>query len=114
MLMFSCRIVSAEIFVVCRDFLAPKHIDPKFLDPKYVFKDLSSSLAAVDKGSQSNNAHSNVFMPEKKRRHRDGYAEGDYTLHKTMSAGDFIRCPDPVTFLGGVNRIVFQSEEEKE
>ena len=53
-------------------------------------------------------------MPEKKRRQREGYAEGDYTLHKIMSAGDFIRCPDPVAFLGSVNRITFQSDEEKE
>ncbi|EJD03897.1 FtsJ-domain-containing protein [Fomitiporia mediterranea MF3/22] len=110
----SSRNVSAEIFVVCRDFYAPKHIDPKFLDPKYAFKELTSSALSTDKGATSINAHANVFMPEKKRRHRDGYAEGDYTLHKSMTAAEFIKCPDPVSFLGSVNRIVFQSEEEKQ
>lgn len=59
------------------------------------------------------NAHANVFMPEKKRRQRDGYAEGDYTLHNTASAREFVSCSDPVAFLGTVNRIAFRTEEEK-
>lgn len=104
--------MSAEIFVVCRDFLAPKHIDPKFLDPRHVFKDVAT--AEVDKGSSANNAQANVFQPEKTRRHRDGYAEGDYTLFKTLPASDFIRGADPVVVLGTGNRIVFNTEEEKE
>ena len=106
--------MSAEIFVVCREFLAPKHIDPKFLDPKHVFKDLSSSAASGhDKGSSANNAHENVFMPEKKRRKRDGYDDGDYTLFRKVDAGEFIRSSEPVNVLGLANKIVFGSEEEK-
>ncbi len=66
------RNVSAEIFVVCREFLAPKAIDSKFLDPKYVFKDLEASVS-LEKGVTVNNAQANVFQPEKKRRHREGY-----------------------------------------
>lgn len=110
----SSRNVSAEIFVVCRDFLAPKHIDPKFLDPKHVFKDLSASAASgLDKGSSANNAHQNVFMPEKKRRKRDGYDDGDYTLFRQVPVGDFVRSTEPISVLGLANRIVFKSEEEK-
>ncbi|KAH9937153.1 Spb1 C-terminal domain-containing protein [Fomitopsis serialis] len=111
----SSRIVSAEIFVVCRDFLAPKHIDPKFFEPKHVFKDLSAaSPEDGDKVTSSKNHQTNVFQPEKKRRHRDGYDEGDYILFKKSGAADFIRCPDAIAFLGTVNKITFGTEEEKE
>jgi AdoMet-dependent rRNA methyltransferase SPB1 len=107
------RNVSAEIFVVCRDFLAPKHIDPKFLDPKDVFKDLGAS-ASTDKGTSANNAQANVFQPEKKRRKRDGYDDGDYTLFKKLSAAEFVRNPDPISLLGAANKIIFVTEEEQE
>ncbi|KAG1826047.1 Spb1 C-terminal domain-containing protein [Suillus subaureus] len=111
----SSRNVSAEIFVVCRDFLAPKHIDPKFLDPKHVFKDLSTTIASgTDKGTSANNAQANVFQPEKKRRKRDGYDDGDYLLFKKASAADFIRSVDPIAVLGLVNKITFELPEEKE
>lgn len=99
---------------MCRDFLAPKFIDPKFLDPKHAFKELTPSAIGADKGTVSAHAHANVFMPEKKRRQRDGYTEGDYTLHKTSFASEFVRCPDPVAFLGSTNCIIFKTEEEKE
>lgn len=111
--MLSYRNVSAEIFVVCRDFLSPKFIDPKFLDPKHVFKDLTAS-ATADKGSNANNAQANVFQPEKKRRHRDGYGDGDYTLFKETPAAEFIREADPIALLGTCNKIGFRTEEEKE
>ncbi|KAK1232715.1 AdoMet-dependent rRNA methyltransferase spb1 [Marasmius sp. AFHP31] len=111
----SSRNVSAEIFVVCRDFLAPKYIDPKFLDPKHVFKDLAASIpAGDDKPAVSHNAQANVFQPEKKRRARDGYEDGDYTLFKTIPASDYIKGTDPVAILGSYNKIAFNTEEEKE
>ncbi|KZT75162.1 hypothetical protein DAEQUDRAFT_748241 [Daedalea quercina L-15889] len=111
----SSRNVSAEIFVVCRDFLAPKHIDPKFFDPKHVFKDLSASLPEEgDKGMSSKNYQANVFQPEKKRRNRDGYDDGDYILFKKAGAAEFIRCQDPIAFLGSINKFTFDTEEEKE
>ena len=108
------RNVSAEIFVVCRDFLAPKHIDPKFLDPRHVFKDISASTTGADKDPTAIHAQANVFQPEKKRRQRDGYADGDYTLFKTIPAQDFLRAADPIALLGTANKIVFETEEERE
>ena len=104
------RNVSAEIFVVCREFLAPKAIDPKFLDPKHVFKDLEAS-APLDKGVAD--AQANVFQPDKKRRHRGGYADNDYTLFKQIGVEEFIRSSDPIAILGAVNKINFTTEEEK-
>ncbi|CAE6473359.1 unnamed protein product [Rhizoctonia solani] len=112
----SSRNVSAEIFVVCQGYLAPQHIDPKFLDPKHVFKDVTalpavSSTLTAQPGSK---AHNNVFQPEKKRRARDGYADGDYTLFHAVGASEFVRSHDPVTVLGSSNQITFKTDEEKE
>lgn len=85
------------------------------MDPKHVFKDLSATTSSgTDKGSSANNAQANVFQPEKKRRKRDGYDEGDYTLFKKISVGDFMRNSDPIMLLGTANRIVFETDEEKQ
>jgi len=106
--------VSAEIFVVCRDFLAPKYIDPKFLDPKHVFKELSGSgPSSIDKPMIAPNAEANVFQPQKKRRKRDGYEDGDYTLFKAITASAFVNGSDPISVLGTVNKISFETDEEK-
>lgn len=55
-----------------------------------------------------------MFQPEKKRRKRDGYDDGDYTLFKKISVADFVKHPDPISLLGTVNKIAFETEEEKE
>ncbi|KAJ2162731.1 AdoMet-dependent rRNA methyltransferase spb1 [Coemansia sp. RSA 552] len=103
----SSRNVSAEIFVVCQDYLAPKKIDPRFLDAKYVFEDLLLNKA------QTSTA---IFAPElkKKRRHREGYEDGDYTQHKRIDAMEFLKSRDPAGTLGGANEMVFDSDEARE
>lgn len=95
----SSRNVSAEIFVVCRGYKAPKKIDPRFLDPKSVFAELS--------GATPNN-EAKVFNPEVKKRKRDGYDEGDYILYKEITASEFIQTMDPIAILGGYNKLTFQ------
>ena len=57
----------------------------------------------------------NVFLPAKKRKQREGYADGDYTLFKSAPASEFIysRSVDPVTFLGSYNKIDFVTEDER-
>ncbi|KAK2766982.1 AdoMet-dependent rRNA methyltransferase spb1 [Arachnomyces sp. PD_36] len=94
----SSRNVSAEIFVVCRGFKAPKRMDPRFLDPKYVF-------AEVQEPTPNNEAK--VFNPEKKKRKRDGYEEGDYLQHKEAPVSEFINTTDPIAMLGSLNRLSF-------
>lgn len=94
----SSRNVSAEIFVVCLGYKAPKRVDPRFLDPRSVFAELS--------GVQSNN-EAKVYNPEVKKRKRDGYEEGDYTLYKEVPASEFIQTMDPIAILGTCNKLTF-------
>ena len=95
----SSRNVSAEIFVVCRGYKAPKKIDPRFLDPRSVFEELA--------GATPNN-EAKVYNPEVKKRKRDGYDEGDYTLYKETTASDFIQTTDPIAILGQYNKLTFK------
>ena len=95
----SSRNVSAEIFVVCQGFKAPKRIDPKFLDPRSVFAELSDPTP---------NNEAKVFNPEVKKRKRDGYEEGNYTQFKEVPASEFIQTTDPIAILGSLNRLSFE------
>lgn len=97
----SSRNVSAEIFVVCQGFKAPKRIDPKFLDPRSVFAELSDPTP---------NNEAKVFNPEKKKRKREGYEEGDYVQFKEAPASDFIQTADPIAILGSLNQLTFKHE----
>ncbi|KAK9315251.1 Spb1 C-terminal domain-containing protein [Lipomyces starkeyi] len=96
------RNVSAEIFVMCRGFKAPKRIDPKFLDPRAVFEDLTDPTP---------NYEAKVFNPEKKKRKRDGYEEGNYTQFKSMSVLDFVKGNDPIASLGSMSEFKFETPE---
>ncbi|KAK4226897.1 putative adoMet-dependent rRNA methyltransferase [Podospora fimiseda] len=95
----SSRNVSAEIFVVCLGFKAPKRIDPRLLDPRSVFEDVADPTP---------NNEAKVYNPEIKKRKRDGYEEGDYTQHKEISASEFIQTTDPIAILGQYNRLSFK------
>jgi len=94
----SSRNVSAEIFVVCRGYKAPKKIDPKFLDPRTVFEELPDAAP---------NNEAKVFQPEKKKRQRGGYEEGDYLQFKEAPINEFIEATDPIQLLGLLNKFSF-------
>ncbi|TKA29174.1 hypothetical protein B0A50_03684 [Salinomyces thailandicus] len=98
----SSRNVSAETFYVCRGFKAPKHLDSRFLDPKYAFAEVED--AAV-------NNEAKVFNPEKKKRKREGYDEGDWTQFHEAPASEFIQTQDPIKMLGSLNRLHFRQED---
>ncbi|KAK0752507.1 Spb1 C-terminal domain-containing protein [Schizothecium vesticola] len=95
----SSRNVSAEIFVVCRGFKAPKKIDPRLLDPRSVFEDLADPTP---------NNEAKVYNPEIKKRKRDGYEEGDYIQFKEIPASEFIHTIDPIAILGQYNKLTFE------
>lgn len=93
----SSRNVSAEIFVVCQGYKAPKKIDPRLLDPKEVFEEVGIVKA---------NNEAKVFHPERKTRKREGYEEGDYLLYKEMPLLEFVKNEEPINTLGSINRLV--------
>ncbi|AOW03820.1 AdoMet-dependent rRNA methyltransferase SPB1 [Yarrowia lipolytica] len=101
----SSRNVSAEIFVVCLKFKAPKKIDPRLLDAKYVFEEVSQG---------NNNNEAKVFNPEVKRRKREGYEEGEYLQHKRLSILDFITDSTPIDNLGETNEMTWTPRSIKE
>lgn len=99
------RDVSAEIFVVCTGFKAPKKIDPKLLDSKYVFEELQDSAT---------NYNAKIFNPEKHTRKRDGYNDDDQLQFKRITASEFIKHADPIQCLGANNEIILDFKEEPE
>lgn len=101
----SSRNVSAEIFVVCLKFKAPKKIDPRLLDAKYVFEEVAQG---------GNNNEAKVFNPEVKRRKREGYEEGEYLQHKRLSILDFITDSTPIDNLGETNEMTWEVRGIKE
>lgn len=101
----SSRDVSAEIFVVCSGYLAPKKIDPRLFDPKSVFEE-------VEENEQP--ASVNIFKPEKRSRQRNGYEDGVTVIFKKSSLADFIRSTDPMQFLSIYNQITVDDGESNE
>lgn len=101
----SSRNVSAETFYVCRGYKAPKNLDPRFLDTNYAFAEVKEKAA---------NLEAKVFNPEKKKRKRDGYEEGDWTQFHEVSVTDFIESEDPIQLLGSMNRLHFREENNKD
>ncbi|CAO2651805.1 Nn.00g000880.m01.CDS01 [Neocucurbitaria sp. VM-36] len=97
----SSRNVSAEIFVVCRGYKAPKNLDPKFLDARSVFAELADPTP---------NNEAKVFNPEKKKRKREGYEEGDWTQFKEVPVSEFIQTTDPIAMLGSLNKLSFEQK----
>jgi AdoMet-dependent rRNA methyltransferase SPB1 len=109
------RNVSAEIFVVCRGYLAPKKIDPRLLDPKFAFRevdDLKDVETDQKKLKSKQGAVLNDLMhPEKRKRHRDGYEDEDYTLYKEADVGEFIKSDDFLAILARSSAISFGDDE---
>lgn len=99
------RNVSAEIFVVCKGFKAPKKLDPRLLELKEVFEEVSTGKA---------NNEAKIFNPEKHTRKRQGYEEGDYLLYKEMPILEFIKDEEPINTLGGLNKLLVPSKDDDE
>ncbi|TPX30516.1 hypothetical protein SmJEL517_g05935 [Synchytrium microbalum] len=114
----SSRNVSAEIFVVCRDYLAPKKVDPKLLDARFVFQegeigeDGEHEEDAKKKKEKQGALLNDLLHPEKKKRHREGYADGDYTLHHVEKVSTFIHDRDYVAVLSRAHTLDFEADDD--
>uniref|UniRef100_A0A6B2KXI7 Putative rRNA methyltransferase n=1 Tax=Arcella intermedia TaxID=1963864 RepID=A0A6B2KXI7_9EUKA len=96
------RNTSAEIFVVCEDYLNPKKIDPKLLDPRSVFKSLEAPAATP-----------NLFSKKKPKPNRGGYDTNSMILFKRCSVLKFIHAEEPIKILAEYNSIDFQVDDEE-
>lgn len=78
------RSESAEIFIVCQNFLAPNKIDPKFFDPTYVF-------AEIKENEQKITANELLKASTKaKKAKAEGYEDGKILLYNKLNASEFI------------------------
>merc|ERR1712166_1190415 len=90
----SSRNVSAEIFVVCQGYKAPKKIDPKFFDPLHIFKDIQTG------------PKEDVLTRKKEGKNREGYdPEMGVGLHRSVSVQQFVESDEPTQLLTVYNRI---------
>lgn len=92
---------SAEIFVVCQNYLAPDKIDPKFFDPSCLFNDFESNVDSEKKNKL------NLLKPASKQKKQkpEGYADGDYTLYHKLNASQFIKSSNHIELLSNSNEV---------
>lgn len=109
----SSRGASAEIFVVCRRYIAPSKIDQRMLDPVHVFKDdipTTNKEAGLSEDSKMSIGTLNKQLVGKKPRQRQGYDDSEALLvKKNMSVPDFIESNDPVRLVSEATSLLFDS-----
>lgn len=103
------RAESAEIYVMCLGFKAPKTIDPRLLNPKFVFKDLTPDDTLESQASKPDLFLNTVLKDMKKRRrNRSGYADGEVILFKKVSVLEFCRSERPVALIVDSSQFSFE------
>ncbi|XP_022231079.2 pre-rRNA 2'-O-ribose RNA methyltransferase FTSJ3 [Drosophila obscura] len=92
---------SAEIFVICQEYLAPDIIDHRLLDCKYVFEEL-------DLESKKKNS---LLHPERQKRIKaEGYSEQEISLRTNLAATEFMTAENGLAALQGVGSIRIDDE----
>lgn len=98
---------SAEIFVVCLDYVFPDYIDPRFFNPEFVFKESEGDLMGEINNSEVNSIKK-IF--EKKKRKLIG-EDANLTMYKTSSLTEFLNSANPYHFFTSFNRIEIKDRE---
>lgn len=104
------RINSAEIFVVCQQYLAPDVIDPKFFEPNFVFKDSEADVLDAMKNREVNSLKK-VFETKKRNLIPEN---APLTMYKKISLVDFMEIPNPYTAFVEYNAIDVSNKEAVE
>lgn len=97
------RMESAEIFVVCAGYKAPKQLDPAFFNPQKVFAEVGVEKIVSASG----------LLVTPKSTTPSGYDEFATVTHHVASFSDFMRSSDPKTFLKTHHELRFTSDEDK-
>ncbi|ELP83501.1 AdoMet-dependent rRNA methyltransferase spb1, putative [Entamoeba invadens IP1] len=87
------RNTSAEVYLVCKDFLAPSKFDPNLLDPKFVFSKEEETVIP------------DLFSS--KRSKPQGYDTSKSLIYNEGNAKDFLKCEEPKNWLATHTKMVF-------
>lgn len=96
------RMESAEIFVVCAGFKAPKHVDPKMFSAQEVFSEVAPEKILTPGG---------VFVVPKTNVPQ-GYDEFSTVTQRVATLQDFLKADDPKSFLKHYHEIRFKPEDQ--
>ncbi|EFC49201.1 rRNA (uridine-2'-O-)-methyltransferase [Naegleria gruberi] len=99
------RDASAEIFVVCFGYKAPKEIDPKLFDASLVFEDVESQKKKLRLSFKD-------LAQQQKKPNREGYEEGMTLLYKKRSIAEFVESDQPIKFLVDYNELEFDEASQ--
>ncbi|KAJ6226895.1 pre-rRNA 2'-o-ribose RNA methyltransferase ftsj3 [Anaeramoeba flamelloides] len=94
------RTTSAEIYVICRGYKAPKKIDDRMFEPKYIFKEIE----------QEKNENILKMKFKKKTRNREGYEAG-VPMSRTVKVSEFINSSEPIAIISKYHVLSFDDEE---
>ncbi|UXI20081.1 hypothetical protein NH340_JMT06024 [Sarcoptes scabiei] len=95
---------SAEIFVVCKNYLAPSRIDPKLFDPSFVFADADKEESKITINSLLK-ASTNIKKPK-----AEGYEDGQILLYRKLNASEFIDSSEFPLLLSKSSEIVLDDD----